>query len=198
MCDGSVVGTHTFGSFRLKPDAISWNTKKLRNALANGRRVRPNLGCGQNQRGIDIDDRIPGGARPLQSFLQKYRGIRSLPFWVRRWKQSPNVRRRYRTEQGICQGVQQHISVRMPAQAMSMWQRHAANLQRNASFELMRIPPITNSQAHPLFTARICVHQRKSADQIELRQFQIRRRRDLYIFGRTHNHSHLMPRPFNQ
>src|SRR6202011_3000087 len=48
-------------------------------------------------------------------------------------------------EQSIGDSVQQDVSVGMAAQAPRMWQGQAANLQRNAPLEFVRVPAVADA-----------------------------------------------------
>ena len=71
MGNRRVVSSRPFGRFRFDADAIAGNSAQFGYMFAKLRRVRANLGRGEDQRGIEIHELIASGGNALQGFPQK-------------------------------------------------------------------------------------------------------------------------------
>ena len=64
---------------------------------------------------------------------------------IRRRKQRTDVGSSDRAQQGIGDGMQQGIPIRMPAQTFRMTNLDTTELEWHSAFELMRVPAIADS-----------------------------------------------------
>ncbi len=114
--------------------------------------MRSNFWRGEDQGGVQVGDVVAAVPHPLERFAEKDDGIRALPPGVRRREQSSDIRRSDGAEQRVCYCVQQHVTIRVPAEAFVVRQRDAADPQRNPRAELVRVKSVANSHAETLAT----------------------------------------------
>lgn len=95
------------------------------------------LGGAQYQRTIHIEHTITRLINMLHRLLDEDDRVRSLPLGIARRKVRSNISRCYRPKQGIRDGMQQNVAVRVSRQAKAVGNRDATNSQRNPSNKLM-------------------------------------------------------------
>src|SRR5580704_17222856 len=113
--------------------------------LTNHSGMRANLGRGKNKRRVYIDDHITGSPHTSQSLAQKNGGVRALPLRIGRRKQRANIGRGDGPEQSIGHRMQKDIAIGVTTEAFRMSQSDSPNLERNSSFEFVRIPAESDS-----------------------------------------------------
>ena len=128
MGDGCMVGSHALRSLGFDAHLIGIDSQEFRDASLNLGAVGADLGLIQDQRGIDIGDRVTRPADLLQRFLYKDGGISTLPFGVGGWKVSADVARSHRPQQRVRQSVQQDVTIGMSGESLVMRNIHAADL----------------------------------------------------------------------
>jgi len=101
MRDGRVIGTHALRRFRLNPNRIAIKVKQLGDALANRRRMRPNLRLGQDKRRIHVRDRVARPIDSVQSLVKEYNRVGALPLGISGGEERSDIRRSDRPQQGI-------------------------------------------------------------------------------------------------
>jgi hypothetical protein len=77
--------------------------------------------------------------------VKEDRGVGILPAWVAGREEAADVARRHGSQQGVGNGVQQHIAIGVTGQAFRVFERHAADAQRYAWFESVRVPAKANA-----------------------------------------------------
>ena len=107
--------------------------------------VWSNLRRSQNERGIHIDHRVARCLYTLERLSKKKGRVCALPARIRGREEGTDIGRSDGAEQGISQRVQQDVTIRVPAQAFRMRQCHAANLERNAALEFVRVPAVADA-----------------------------------------------------
>ena len=103
-----------------------------------------------NDGAVYIADGIAFGAYPTRHFAQQCRRVRAFELCVGVREMAANIAQRGRTQQGISNGVQQSIGVRMPQQSFVVPDIHATQNQFAAFDQGMNVPAFTNAD---------CVHQ---------------------------------------
>ena len=83
--------------------------------------------------------------------LDEDSGVGVLPAWIAWREKGPDVARGDGAQQRVSNGVQQHVAVGVPGQALGMVEQHAANAQRYARFERMRVPAKSDPCIHSWF-----------------------------------------------
>ena len=107
------------------------------------------FGRGQNQRGVDVDDAVAGVLQLFEREVEKDGGVGVFPARIAGRKEAADVARGHGAQQRVGNGVQQHVAVGVAGQALGVVQRHAADAQRHAGLEFVRV--IAKSDA--------CVHR---------------------------------------
>src|SRR4051812_45355029 len=91
MRNGSVVGTHTFGRFRLNTDGVRFDVEEFRHSLLYFFGERRNFGSGENQGGIEIDDSVARVTDLLERFFHEHTGVGSFPSSISRREERADV-----------------------------------------------------------------------------------------------------------
>ena len=76
---------------------------------------------------------------------KKYFGGGSLPLLIRGREVFSNISLTDRAQERICEGMHEHICVRMPGKAMRMWDTHAAQPYMIARREGMNVISLTHA-----------------------------------------------------
>src|SRR5438477_7917981 len=110
-----MIEVQTLRRFGLEADTIVAYVKQSGDVPANLSAVRADLGSSQNEARVEVADLVSGIAHSFQCLLQKDYRVRAFPFGIRWREQGPDIRGGNRSEQGIGDGVQQHIAIGMSA-----------------------------------------------------------------------------------
>jgi hypothetical protein len=145
MRNRSIVRPHALGSLGFHAHAICRDPQQFTHVGPNGGSVRANFGCRHNQGRIHIDDSIASRSHSLDCLRQETSRVGALPARVRGRKQRANIGGGDPAQQGVRDGVQEHVPVRVPAQPLRIRQGKPANLQRNAALEFVRIPAVADA-----------------------------------------------------
>lgn len=137
------------GAFRclcFDPHAIFGNGAQLGYSLTNRAGVRADLWRRQNQRRIEIDQRVARGRNALQSLAQKHGRVRPFPLWVTGRKERTDVGPGDCAEQSVGDGVQQHVSIGVAAKAFIVRKFDATDDERNSGRELVRVVALADAE----------------------------------------------------
>ena len=93
------------------------------------------LGRGQDQRGVDVDDAVAGVLNLFQGKVEKDGGVGVLPAWIAGREEAADVAGGDCAEQRVGNGVQQHVAVGVAGEAFGMIDCQAADLERHAGLE---------------------------------------------------------------
>ena len=84
---------------------------------------------------FDVDDAEARGVDFFHRRAQKERRRSALPAWIAGWEEGADIASADCAEQGIGDGVQQHVAVRVAGEAFMVLDRQAADNQRDARLE---------------------------------------------------------------
>jgi len=145
MCDGCVLGPHTFGSFGFDSNAIAGKGKQPGQISPDRFGMRADFRLRQNQRRINIDDFVARRLNSPQCLGQENRGVRALPLPVGGRKERSDIGRGDRSKQRISDCVQQGVTIGVSTQPFGVRNFDSADLQWDSAFEFVRVPAITDS-----------------------------------------------------
>ncbi len=106
----------------------------------------PDLRVREDQRRIHIRYCVSSRFDPAQRFFEEYGRISALPSRVGRRKQRSDIGCSNGPEQRIGDGVKQDVTVGVTAQTFGMFEVDSADLERNSSLELVRVPTIADAE----------------------------------------------------
>src|ERR1700730_3113081 len=145
MRNRRIIRPHALRGLGFHAHAIRGDPQQFGHMISNRGRVRANLWGRKNQGRVHIHQRIASRAHPLDRLRQKEGRVGALPARVGRRKEGTNIRCGNRAQQSVGDSVQEDVAVRVPAQSLRMRQGQAANLQRNAPLEFVRIPAVADA-----------------------------------------------------
>jgi hypothetical protein len=192
--DGGIVRSHALGSFGLDSDRVRGQCCQLRYARADRCSVWADLGGCQNQSGVEVDDFISRGPHALQGFFEKERRVGAFPARVGGGEQRADIGRGDCPEQGVGDCMKQDVAIGVASEALIVRKSDAADLERDAAFELVRVPAKSDSSFW--FQVSSKSSQQSALSQIEFREFHVGRRRNLYVTRGAHDDHNRMPGAF--
>jgi hypothetical protein len=140
MGDGGVVGAHAFRSLCFDPDLRRVDAQQPGDMLLDFLGVGTDLRRGQNQGAVNVPHDVARCFDLLHRLAHEQGRVSALPFRIARRKIRSDVSRGNGPEQRVGQGVKQHISVGMAGKPAMVWNQDAADFQRDAGLELVRVP----------------------------------------------------------
>jgi hypothetical protein len=143
-----VVQVHAFGSLGLDADLVDADAQQIGNASPHLPGDGENLGRGQHQRGVDVHDAVACVAQLILRKIQKDGGVGVLPARIARREKAADIAGGHGAQQGIGNGMQQHIAVGVAGQALRVVQRQSADAQRDSGLECVRIPTKSDACIH--------------------------------------------------
>jgi GMP synthase-like glutamine amidotransferase len=109
------------------------------------RSMGANFGSRQNQGRIHIDHCIASRPDALDRLRQKKGRVSAFPARIRGREKRTNIGSGDCPQQCVSNGVQKHVAIGMAAQAFRIRQGDAADLQRNAALEFVRVPAVADA-----------------------------------------------------
>ena len=143
----SIICAHAFRRFGFHPHRTQRDAQQCRNSSAYRASVGTDLRSREDESGIHVNHSIAGGFHAPERFLEKYSRVRAFPVRVRGRKKRANIRRGDCAEQRVCNGMQKNVSVRVAAQTFGVCQRDSANLEGDATFELVGVPAVADASS---------------------------------------------------
>lgn len=146
MGDGGVVGASAFGSFGFEADAIFVDAAEFGDSRADGGAVRADLGRGQDQRGIEIDEGVAFGGDALEGFFKKDGGVGAFPLRVGGREERADVWGGNGSEEGVGDGVEEDVSVGVASEAAFVGELDASDDERDAALEFVRVVALADAE----------------------------------------------------
>ncbi len=110
----------------------------------------PIFGAVKNKRGIHIHDAKSGVLQLFDGEVEKDGGVGVFPARIARREEAADVAGGHGAQQRVGDGVQQHVAIGVTGKALGMVQCHAADAQRYARLECVRVPAKSDSCIHDL------------------------------------------------
>src|ERR1017187_5684173 len=133
-------GTHFFGRLELHRNAVDLQAESLGQPLANRLAVVLQLGRFQNYGGIHVDDAVAALPGQIVGVAQKDEAVRSLPARVGIGEVHADIAQRGRPQDGVGDGVGQHIGVGMALEPELAGDRDAAQNHGTAGGDAVHVP----------------------------------------------------------
>ena len=131
--------TDSFARFCLDGNAVGRYAKQFSNSTGNGLPVRTNRRCLGKNDGVHVDDPIACLLYLLIGQLQHLPGVTVTVDFIRIGKQLANISQSGCSQQGICHGVQQDVSIAVPVGTMGMFDLQPAEDQWSTRHEPMGV-----------------------------------------------------------
>ncbi len=108
---GYVVEAEAFGGFGFNADLIEFHAEQIRDADAHFSGYRRDFGCGQDERGVHVDDAVTGVLDLFEREVEEDGGVGVFPARVVGREEGADVAGSDGAEQGVGDGVQEYVAV---------------------------------------------------------------------------------------
>lgn len=143
----------TFATFGFHADLVGFQAESYRYPAGNARNVGSELRPFEPDGNVDIDDGVPGGSERLAHSTQEEQARSVLPTRRRVGEMPPDVAEGGRPQQGVTDGVGEHVAIGMADRTFLKRDPHTAQDQLAACHESVKIVPNAGTQPR-LRTAR--------------------------------------------
>lgn len=145
------------------------------------------FGSGEHEGGVHIDDAVAGVLNFFEGEVEEDGGIGVFPARVAGRKETADVAGGDGAEQGVGDGVQEHVAVGVSGESFGVGDGEAADFEGHSGLECVRVPAVANAYAHVSFSfvGKNLFVRCGTALQIKLGQFQVAGLGDFEIGGRA-------------
>lgn len=143
----------TFAAFGFHADLVGFQAESSRYLASNARNVGSELRPFEADGNVDIDDGVPGGSEQLAHPTQEEEARSVFPARRRVGEMPPDVAESARPQQGVTDGVGEHVAIGMADRTFLKRDPHTAQDQLAACHQSVKI--VANASTQPrLRTAR--------------------------------------------
>lgn len=167
--DCGVVEVQAFWSFGLHADCFRFDVQQFGEALADCGRVGADLGSGENQSAVDVQDTVAGVGDVAHRLLDEDDGVCALPSRIARREEGADVSGGDGAEQGIGQRVQQHVAIGVSSETVGVRDGDSADAKRNSRLKFVRVETVSDSHGRYKVQGTRC----KVRCQLQVTKFEV-------------------------
>jgi len=155
MALGDVIEIEAFGGFGLDADLVEFDAEEVGDADAHFAGDGRDFGRGENEGGVDVYDAVAGVLEFFKGEIEEDGGVGVFPSRVVGREEGADVARGHCAEEGVGDGVEEDVAVGVAGEAFGVVEREAADAERNAGLEDVRV--IAKSDANIHKSAKVSV-----------------------------------------